>query len=288
MTQTADLPATDFEARDYVHRVVEASGTSFMAGMKALPEDRREAMFAIYAFCREIDDIADDPAPTSEKIARLTSWRKEIDRLYQGKAEFMTARALIRPVAAYDLQREDFLDLIAGMEMDAVEDIRAPSMSKLDTYCDRVASAVGRLSVRAFGARQDRARDVAYYLGRALQLTNILRDLKEDAERGRLYLPAELLDAHNIKTRAPLEVLAHPNLPGVCDDLIGIARDHYARASEAMRKCRRGPMRPARLMMAAYRAILIRLQRRGWRDLDQDVSLPTWQKVAILLRHGLV
>lgn len=288
MTETADIPATDFEARDYVHRVVEASGSSFLAGMKSLPEERREAMFAIYAFCREIDDIADDPAPASEKIARLSSWRKEIERLYQGRPEFMTARALARPIAAHGLRREDFMDLISGMEMDAVEDIRAPSMSTLDTYCDRVAAAVGRLSVRAFGATEDRARDVAYYLGRALQLTNILRDLKEDAERGRLYLPAELLDAHNIKTRVPREVLAHPNLPEVCDDLIKIARDHYGRAAMAMRKCRRGPMRPARLMMAIYRAMLARLQQRGWRNLDGEVSLPTWQKVLILLRHGVI
>lgn len=288
MTQTADIPATDFEARDHVHRVVEASGTSFMAGMKALPEERREAMFAIYAFCREIDDIADDPAPPSEKIARLTSWRKELERLYQGRPEFLTARALARPIAQYSLAREDFMDLIAGMEMDAVEDICAPPMAKLDTYCDRVAASVGRLSVRAFGATEDRSRDVAYYLGRALQITNILRDLKEDAERGRLYLPAELLDAHNIKTRVPLEVLVDPNLPGVCEDLLKMARDHYARAALAMRKCRRGPMRPARLMMAAYRAILSRLQRRGWRDLDSEVSLPTWQKIFILLRYGLI
>ncbi|MEM9683931.1 MAG: presqualene diphosphate synthase HpnD [Pseudomonadota bacterium] len=287
MTQPANIPETDFEARDHVHRVVEASGTSFLAGMKALPEERREAMFAIYAFCREIDDIADDPAPPSEKIARLSSWRKEIDRLYDGRPEFLTARALARPIAAYKLEQRDFLDLIDGMEMDAVEDIQAPTMSTLDTYCDRVASAVGRLSVRAFGATEDRSRQVAYYLGRALQLTNILRDLQEDAERGRLYLPAELLDAHNIKTRVPLEVLAHPNLPGVCDDLIKIARDHYTQAAAAMRKCRRGPMRPARLMMAAYRAILARLQKRGWHELDKEVSLPTWRKVVILLRHGL-
>lgn len=281
-------PPVDFEARAHVHEVVEASGTSFLAAMKILPEERREAMFAIYAFCREIDDIADDVAPAADKIHRLQSWRKEIDRLFEGRPDYLTGRALHRPAELFSFEKQDFLDLIDGMEMDAVEDIVAPSLSRLDTYCDRVASAVGRLSVRAFGATEARSRDVAHWLGRALQLTNILRDLREDAERGRLYLPEELLDARGIHEQDPDAVLAHPNLPQVCEDLARRAREAYHNAIVAMRKCRRGPMKPARLMMHAYRAILGRLERRGWKDLDQEVSLPGWQKIWILMRHGII
>jgi squalene synthase HpnD len=284
-TEEADI---DFEARDHVHRVVEASRTSFMSAMKILPEERREAMFAIYAFCREVDDIADDVAPASEKIARLKTWRTEIDRLYEGRPQFMTARALARPVAAFGLERQDFVDLIEGMEMDALEDIVAPSMQVLDTYCDRVAAAVGRLSIKAFGASEDEARRVAHHLGRALQLTNILRDLREDADRGRLYLPAELLDAHGIKARTPDAVLAHPNLHGVCNDLAKLARERYRDATVAMRKCRRKGMRPAILMMHAYRGILGKLLKRGWRDLATPVSLNKAEKLWILLRYGIV
>ncbi|MEQ8701818.1 MAG: presqualene diphosphate synthase HpnD [Bauldia litoralis] len=286
MTDAA--PATDFEAQDYVRQVVEASGTSFMTAMRILPEERRDAMYAIYAFCRDIDDIADDEAPAADKIARLKSWRKEIDRLYDAEPQSLTARALVRHVRAYDLQRQDFIDLIEGMEMDAVEDIRAPSLEKLDRYCDRVASAVGRLSVRAFGSTDDRASQVAHHLGRALQLTNILRDLREDADRGRLYLPAELLEARGISERDPDAVLAHLALPEVCRDLARIARDHYASAAWHMRHCKRGPMRPARLMMQAYKAILNALTRRGWKRIDDPVELARWRKIWIALRYGLI
>ena len=147
------LPPPDFEAQNHAREVVQASGSSFLAAMKMLPEERRTAMYAIYAFCRDVDDIADDPAPVSEKIGRLKTWRQEVERVYGGEPQFLTARALVRPAREFGLEKEDFLAIIDGMEMDAFEDIRAPSLAQLDTYCDRVASAVGRLSIRAFGAK---------------------------------------------------------------------------------------------------------------------------------------
>jgi phytoene synthase len=278
----------DFEAREHVRHVVAASRTSFLQGMRVLPEPRREAMFAIYAFCREIDDIADEPAPVAEKIARLAEWRREIDRLYSGMPQTLTGRALLPHLRAYGMARQDFLDLIDGMEMDAIENIVAPPLQRLELYCDRVAGAVGRLSIRAFGASEEKAVAVAHELGQALQLTNILRDLAEDAALGRLYLPAELLEAHAIRSRVPAEILAHPELAAVCADLVALARRRYANAAAAMAKCARRPMRPAALMMAAYRAILGRLERRGWRRLDEKVRLPKWRKLWIALRHGLL
>lgn len=286
--RSGDLPPLDFEAQTHAREIVQASGTSFLSAMKILPEDRRIAMYAVYAFCREVDDIADDPAPASEKIGRLKTWRKEIDRVYDGEPQFLTARALARPVGQFGFEKEDFLAIIDGMEMDAVEDICAPSLAKLDTYCDRVASAVGRLSIRAFGAEEERARRVAHHLGRALQLTNILRDLDEDAARGRLYLPAELLDAQGIDTRMPQEVLNHPAMPNVCREVAKKAKGHYRLAGRQMRKCRRGPMRPARMMMMAYRAILGALEKRGWEKYAEPVSLSKPQKIWIALRYGLI
>src|SRR5262249_38832968 len=147
-----------------------------------------------------------------EKMARLREWRREIDRIYDGKPQTLTGRALLPIVRAYALDRVDFLALIDGMEMDAIEDIRAPSMGRLELYCDRVAGAVGPRCIRIFGATEPKAKSVARHLGQALQLTNILRDLKEDAEHGRLYLPSELLVANNVKSREPFEVLQHPAL----------------------------------------------------------------------------
>ncbi|MDE0703756.1 MAG: presqualene diphosphate synthase HpnD [Rhodospirillaceae bacterium] len=282
------LPPPDFEALTHAQDIVQASGTSFLAAMKILPEDRRNAMFAIYAFCREVDDIADAAAPASEKIGRLQIWRREIERVYRGDPQIMTLRALVRPVRQFGLEKADFLAVIEGMEMDAIEDIRGPSLAALDTYCDRVASAVGRLSIRAFGAGEERARRVAHHLGRALQLTNILRDLDEDARRGRLYLPAELLAAQGLESRDPYTVLGHPALPAICAEVARMAGQHYRMALQHMRKCRRGPMRPARMMMMGYRAILAALERRGWQRYAEPVSLSRPRKLWIAVRYGLI
>ena len=284
---SSTITATDFEARDHVHNVVEASGTSFMQGMRLLPEERREGMFAVYAFCREIDDVADEPAPVAEKMARLREWRREIERLYEGKPQTLTGRALLPIMREYGLEREDFMALIDGMEMDAIEDIRAPAMGRLELYCDRVAGAVGRLSIRIFGATEPQAKLVARHLGQALQLTNILRDLKEDAEHGRLYLPSELLDANNVKSREPFEVLKHPALPAICAEIAVRARSGASLRPLSDSAGARGPMRPARAMGGIYRAYLDLLERRGWKDLDRPVRLSKLRKLWIALRYGL-
>ena len=265
---------------------VKASGTSFYSAMRLLPEARRAAMFAIYAFCREVDDIADEGGTQAEKQAGLAAWRVEIDRLYAGKPEHPIAQALLQPMRDFNLRRADFLAVIDGMEMDATEEIQAPDMTLLDLYCDRVASAVGRLSVRAFGATEEKADDVAYHLGRALQLTNILRDVAEDATRNRLYLPRDLLMKHGIGSQAPADMLAHPNLPAVCRDLASVAQRHFAEADAAMRQCAKGPMRPARIMGAVYGAILEKLIAWNWRDFTTPVKVPKWRKLWLALRYG--
>jgi len=277
----------DRETRAHVTNLVTGSGTSFLWGMRVLPRHKRRAMFAIYAFCREVDDIADDPFPVAEKRRRLAEWRQEIERLYEGHPRVPTARALAGPVRDYGLEKEDFLALLDGMEMDAAE-IRAPSLAELELYCDRVACAVGRLSIRAFGATTPPARDVALHLGQALQLTNILRDLKEDARRGRLYLPRELLEAHGITLRDPERVLDHPGLGAVCDELAAMAERRFEAAAEALRTCPRRHMRPATVMMQIYRRTLERLRRRGWHALDRPVRLSGAEKAWIALCHGIV
>jgi len=283
----ADAGAGEAAVQAHVRAVVMGSGSSFISGMRLLPKPRREAMYAIYAFAREVDDIADEPATNEDKKRRLNDWRAEIDALYAGHPTTLTGRALARPVADYALRREDFLALIEGMEMDAYEDMRGPPMEKLERYCDRVASAVGRMSVRIFGASGPEADTVAEHLGQALQLTNILRDLHEDAERGRLYLPAELLDKHGIETREPLKALADPNLPAVCDDLAEIARERYRKAQAALDECPARPMRAAVVMMQIYRRILDALLRRGWRRYTEPVKVRKRVKIWIALRYGL-
>ena len=276
------------DPRAAIRARVAAAGTSFYWAMRLLPEARREGMFAIYAYCREVDDIADSDAPPATKRAELGLWRREVDAIYAGKAGQPLSRVLAEVARAYRLRREDFLAVIDGMEMDAAADIRAPSLAELDLYCDRVASAVGRLSVRIFGSDLPAADRVAWALGRALQLTNILRDLAEDAARGRLYLPREYLVEAGIDTTDPGAVLRHRALGVACDRLAALADQRFAEAAAAMRECPRRAMRPAAVMGAVYRAILHRLRQRGWRDLEREVKLPTSLKLWLALSHGLL
>lgn len=277
-------------AADMAHvvDVVRASGSSFYGAMRTLPKEQRDAMFAIYAFCREIDDIADDPLPPEQKKAALADWRDEIERVYAGTPQKPTGRALLEPVARYALRKEDFIALIDGMEMDAGESFHGPSMDTLTLYCERVAGAVGMLSVRVFGEPGEAGTRLAWTLGQALQLTNILRDIQEDSERGRLYLPDELLTQHGIATRDPAAVLAHPALPAVCDTLAALAKQRFDEAIAAMAACDRRKVRPAIVMMHVYRAILNKLIRRGWRTLDAPVKVSKAAKLWIALRYGFL
>ncbi len=269
---------------DHVEAIVRAAGTSFHRGMAILPPPRRRAMYAIYAFCRIVDDIADEESPFETRKPRLEEWRARIAALYRGETDGPVTRELLRAIQAYALRQEDFLAVVDGMEMDADAPIVAPDEATLDLYCDRVAAAVGRLSVRAFGDASPAADEVAHHLGRALQLTNILRDIHEDAQRGRLYLPQDLLAPLGIPPDAKA-ALAHPALPQVCQTLAARAHVHYRCAETAMARCDRKAMKPARLMGATYGAILSKLEARGWEKLDQPVKLSKLAKIGIALRH---
>lgn len=278
---------TDQALKD-VRAIVKASGTSFAAGMAVLPLARREAMYALYAFCRVVDDIADDSPTAKERDEGLQLWRQRIHDLFRkSQTSDSITTALLLPIELYDLKEKDFLDIIKGMEMDAAKTIVAPNMDDLDLYCDLVASAVGRISVRIFGDSSESAQNVAHHLGRALQLTNILRDLAEDAARGRLYLPQELLKKHDIETRNPEKLLDHPNLPELCRNLADIAQQHFNHADHEMKKCSRKSMRPARNMRNYYRAILTKLLKENWKTPHKRVSLSFCNKLLLALR-GMV
>ena len=269
-----------------VERIVRRSGTSFYRGMRVLPRDRRAAMYAIYAFCRLVDDVADEPAALSDKLAGLAEWRRRVDALYEGRASDAVTRVLLQAVQRYGLRREDFLAVIDGMQMDTATAIVAPDLATLDLYCDRVAAAVGRLSVRAFGDASADADQVAWHLGRALQLTNILRDVAEDAGRGRLYLPREWLDEAGVPPE-PAAALRHTALPALCARMAAQAHRHFTQSEAAMARCLPKAMRPARLMGATYAALLERLQERGWSQPDIPVRLSRWQKLRIALRFAI-
>jgi presqualene diphosphate synthase len=268
-----------------------AAKSSFYLAMRLLEPARRDAMFAIYAFCREVDDIADEEGDRAQRAAMLDEWRRDLDELYAGRVRRRCAY-LAEPVRRFALDRADFEAVIAGMAMDVAQDIRAPDWQTLDLYCDHVASAVGRLSVRIFGLAEDagalpaNAQLLSYHMGRALQLTNILRDLDEDAQRGRLYLPRESLLMVGVEDFTPHVALAHPGVVETCAEVAGRAREHYEQASLVMALSPPDRVRAPYLMAVAYRSILDRLVARGFAPPRAPVKASRVKVLAAMLRYA--
>jgi squalene synthase HpnD len=264
-----------------------AAGSSFYAAMRILPRAQRDAMFQIYSFCRQVDDIADSDGPRDERLAAMKVWRDDIDALYAGKPP-ARVRDYASAIQQFGLRKEDFLAVIDGMEMDIPADIRAPDEATLDLYCDRVASAVGRLSVKVFGLPDADGILLAHHLGRALQLTNILRDIDEDAGIGRLYLPREMLFHAGITSSDPQVVIASPALPKVAGPLVLRARAHFQKSDEIMSRNKRRNVRAPRIMSKYYRKILELLVVRGFALPRDPVRLGKASKIAILLQYAII
>ncbi|MEM6536510.1 MAG: squalene/phytoene synthase family protein [Pseudomonadota bacterium] len=292
MTNSVAVPSLDHDHREAVKhtiKTVKQSRTSFGPGMAILPKPRREAMHAVYAFCREVDDIADDDGLSrDERLSRLADWRQEIDRLYPNGTDASprtsTGKALLVPIKMFELPKEEFLLMIDGMEIDARGPVVAPSMEELMAYTRRVAGAVGLLSMPIFGAPKiDVADTFALALGDALQLTNILRDVGDDARIGRLYLPRELLERHGAPT-TPEMITSSAALAHVAEELGDIAAQKFADARSALREFDWRSVRPALLMMGVYETYLARLRKRGWDKTGESLSLSGVEKATIATR----
>ena len=264
-----------------------ASGSSFYLGMKLLPPAQRAAVFEIYSFCRAVDDVADDPGPRDTRRAQLQQWRADVDALFAGNPP-SRLRNLATAVREFKLNREDFLAIIEGMEMDVIANIRAPDWATLDLYCDRVASAVGRLCTPVFGMGKSDGIELAHHLGRALQLTNILRDLDEDAGIGRLYLPREELLKQGIPFADPASVLSHPKLSEACIPVAARARDHFGQADAIMQCSPRRLVRTPRVMGEVYKLKLDGLLKRSWAPPRNDVKVGRLQLLWILARYAVI
>ena len=267
--------------------VAKVVRSSFYAALRILPADQREAMFQVYNFCRAVDDIADGGGPRAVKLAELARWRAELASFYAGHGVSARVAGLAGPIEHFGLAQEDFDAVIDGMVMDAEADIRAPDWSMLDLYCDRVASAVGRHCVRIFRVPEEQGGPLAHHLGRALQLTNILRDLDEDAALGRLYVPRTLLAGAGITETEPLRVMLHPNIAVACMELVARARNHFAEAAQIMDVCPRATVRSPRLMASVYRRILDELAAQGFVAPRRRVRLRKSHVLWAVLRHSL-
>ncbi len=264
-----------------------ATGSTFYLAMRILPQERRDAMFAVYGFCRAVDDIADGVGPPARRLADLEGWRADVDGLFAGRPPSKLGD-LADAVRRFDLRHADFDAVLDGMAMDAAGDMRAPDWATLDLYCDRVASAVGRLSVRIFGMSAEAGEALAHHLGRALQLTNILRDIDEDAAIGRLYLPREALTAAGVSTGEPLAVAADVRLPRACEDVVSRVRMHFDQSRRIMATEPRRAVRAPRLMAAAYGSILDGLVARGFAPPRQPTRTDRLRLLGALLRYAVL
>jgi squalene synthase HpnD len=268
-----------------VHESVKMSKSSFYWGMRLLPKAKREAMFALYTLARCLDDIADDPGPLEIKIKDLNAWHMEIDHLYEGKPAASLSRALIPAIESFGLEKEEFHELIRGMEMDVHGPLQAPDTETLMLYCRRAAGTIGLLSISIFGRTDPEARDFALSLSNALQLTNILRDINEDARDNRLYVPRELLSHQGIGDQPIKETLAAPGFSDAFDGLADMAAAWYERADAILKASSAEGLRPAIIMMAIYRRLLERLRQVGWRFNAPKVRIGKGEQAIIAFRN---
>lgn len=236
---------------------VQRAGSSFARGMATLKGDRRRALWAVYAFCRVVDDIADGRMPEAEKRRLLAGWRAKLDH-----PDCALSRELAWARAAFDISHAECDAMIAGMETDAGDRVRLPDEAALDLYCRRVAGSVGAMSVRIFG--EPKAEGWGLALGHTFQLTNILRDVDEDALRDRVYVPLSVLAKAGIPDGPAKSIVSHPAFAGICREIAARAAAGYLQAEAMLPRYDTEALRPARVMMWGYRRILDHMLARGW------------------------
>ena len=237
-----------------IEKIVKNSGTSFFWGMKMLSSEKKRAMFAIYAFCRIVDDIADDIKDSKVKKSKLNIWKKRIEAIYNGKKlNSSLEKELKQSVMKFKLNKSDLLSIVDGMMMDAEKDIQFPTKKELNLYCDRVAVAVGYLSIQIFGLSK-KEKKYAFYLGRAFQLTNIVRDFNEDLERGRCYIAFDYLKKYGIK-RNLITISEEPRLQDVFQDILNEAEIYFEKSFNESKKINKRKIIASEIMKTFYKAI---------------------------------
>lgn len=274
---------TSSEARSYCETVTRQSGSNFYYSFLFLPRRRREAMYAIYAFCKEVDSAVDEAAPGSDPSKQLERWRRELEAVYQGRPTLPVAISLADHVHRFHIPKDYFEDLIAGVEMDLTIR-RYATFDDLSLYCYRVASAVGLICLHVFGTRSPRAREYAINLGLAFQLTNILRDLGTDADYGRIYLPLEDLSRFGYSEEHLLQKTYSSSFRELMKFECARTRAYYDKASravDALPAADRRTLTVAEIMRGVYIRILDRIEHSGYQVYGSRISLSSSYRLAI-------
>ena len=267
----------------YCQEKAAASGSSFYYSFMFLPMDKREAITALYAFCREVDDIADECTDFSIAQTKLNWWRTEIESLYQGKPQHPVSKALVQPIKTHHLEAKHFIEIIDGMEMDLVHH-RYADFDALRLYCHRAAGVVGQLSASIFGYANPSTLEYAEALGIAFQLTNIIRDVGEDSRRGRVYLPADELARFGLSADDVLERRGGEAFTKLMEFQADRARSFYDLAYSKLAPEDRSSQRAGLIMAAIYRTLLEEIERDGFQVLDRRVALTPLRKLWIAWR----
>ena len=270
----------------YCQEKAAKSGSSFYYSFLFLPPPRRRAIMALYAFCREVDDVVDECSDTELARTKLAWWRREIAGAYAGQAQHPVAQALVPVVSQFDLQLRHFEDIIDGMEMDLRYN-RYPDFATLQSYCYRVAGVVGLMAAAIFGYRDPSTLTYAENLGTAFQLTNIIRDVGEDARRNRVYLPLDELSRFGVSAMDVAQLRESEGFRKLIEFQIERAEDFYRVAFEALPASDRRAQRPGLVMAAIYRTLLQEIRTDGSRVLNQRTSLTPLRKLWIAWRTWL-
>lgn len=268
---------------EYCHKKAADSGSSFYYSFLFLPRKRRQAITALYAFCREIDDVVDDCGDRGVAQAKLQWWREEIDRLFTSTPQHPVTRALLTPVRRYNLAREYFLEIIDGMEMD-LEQHSYPSFSALALYCHRVAGVVGILTAEIFGYEERSTLKYAHALGIAFQLTNILRDVREDAMRGRVYIPEDEMQQFGVSRDALLHPVSNQAVTGLFHFQAQRAHEYYHRAFSHLGDRDRARQRSGLIMAEIYQSLLQEIEQDGYHVLEHRMFLTPARKLWLAWR----
>jgi phytoene synthase len=262
---------------EYCQEKAAKSGSSFYYSFLFLPPERRRAITAVYAFCREVDDVVDECNDPHLARAKLGWWRQEVAAAYEGKAQHPVASALQAVVTRFSLPQAHLQAVIDGMEMD-LSQTRYLDFPALQLYCRRVAGAVGLLAAEIFGYQDSRTPDYAQELGLAFQLTNIIRDVGEDARRGRIYLPIDEMQRFEVKAADILNARHSEGFRAMMDFQIQRAESHYTRALDALPPVDRRAQRPGLIMAGIYRTLLDEIKRDGCRVLSHRIALTPLRK----------
>ncbi|MDE2599485.1 MAG: presqualene diphosphate synthase HpnD [Rhodocyclaceae bacterium] len=263
---------------DYCQQKAAASGSSFYYSFLFLEPQRRQAITALYALCREVDDVVDEAHDPQVARAKLAWWRTEIAASYEGKASHPVTQALTASIQHFKLPRERLLEIVDGMEMD-LDQNRFLDFKALQLYCYRVASVVGLLAAEIFGYRNPDTLKYAHDLGMAFQLTNIIRDVGEDARRGRVYLPLEELKQFNVSVADILNARHSENFVALMNFQADRAEQYYMQALAQLPPEDRKSQRTGLIMAAIYRTLLKEIRRDGFLVLDRRTSLTPLRKL---------